>query len=95
MRAGRQSRSIGSATSEVLRTDELAPWRQPLLAASFYTEHGGRDVSDVDAAGFYWAADGSYDPFWWSGSGSRLAGTIATLGATGLHFGEVAPQSRA
>ena len=78
-----------------MRTDELAPWRQPLLAASFYTEHGGRDVSDVDAAGFYWAADGSYDPFWWSGSGSRLAGTIATLGATGLHFGEVAPQSRA
>jgi len=93
--AGWSSEQIDRLGDEVLRTDELAPWHQPLLAASFYTEHGGRDVPDVDAAGFYWAADGSFDPFWWSGSGSRLAGTSATLGATGLHFGEVAPQSRA
>ena len=54
--------------------------------------------SDGGAAGFYWGADGSRDPFWWSGwSGLRLAGTFATLGANGLHIHPpaLAPQSRA
>ena len=38
--------------------------------------------SDGGAAGFYWGADGSRDPFWWSGGGLRpLAATFATLGA--------------
>ena len=59
----------------------------------FYTVHG---ESDGGAAGFYWGADGSRDPFWWSGwSGLRLAGTFATLGANGLHIHPpaLAPQS--
>ena len=49
--------------------------------------------SDEGAAGFYWGADGSRDPFWWSGwSGLRLAGTFATLGANGLHIHQLAPR---
>ena len=49
--------------------------------------------SDGGAAGFYWGADGSRDPFWWSGwSGLRLAGTFATLGANGLHIHQLAPR---
>ena len=40
-----------------------------------------------------WGADGSRDPFWWSGwSGLRLAGTFATLGANGLHIHQLAPR---
>ena len=39
----------------------------------FCTVHG---ESDGGAAGFYWGADGSRDPFWWSGGGGlRLAAT--------------------
>ena len=52
--------------------------------------------SDGGAAGFYWGADGSRDPFWWSGwSGLRLAGTFATLGANGLHIHQLAPREPA
>jgi hypothetical protein len=40
----------------------------------FCTVHG---ESDGGAAGFYWGADGSRDPFWWSGGGGlRLAATF-------------------
>ena len=59
----------------------------------FCTVHG---ESDGGAAGFYWGADGSRDPFWWSGGGGlRLAATFATLGANGLHIHQLVPQSRA
>ena len=55
----------------------------------FCTVHG---ESDGGAAGFYWGADGSRDPFWWSGGGGlRLAATFATLGANGLHIHQLAP----
>jgi hypothetical protein len=44
----------------------------------------------------HWGADGSRDPFWWSGGGGlRLAATFATLGANGLHIHQLVPQSRA
>lgn len=56
------------------------------------TVHG---ESDVDAPGFYWAADGSRDPYWWSGYGFRMAGTFATLGANGLHIHQLSPQTPA
>ena len=56
------------------------------------TVHG---ESDVDAPGFYWAADGSRDPYWWSGYGFRMAGTSATLGANGLHIHQLSPQTPA
>ena len=49
----------------------------------------------MDVAGFYWAADRSYDPIWWSGSGFRLAGAYATLSDSGLHIQELVPLSRA
>ena len=59
----------------------------------FCTVHG---ESDGGAAGFYWGADGSRDPFWWRGGGGlRLAATFATLGANGLHIHQLVPQSRA
>ena len=56
------------------------------------TVHG---ESDVDAPGFYWAADDSRDPYWWSGYGFRMAGTFATLGANGLHIHQLSPQTPA
>ena len=64
--------------------------RRSSRVEGFCTVYG---ESDEGAAGFYWGADGSRDPFWWSGwSGLRLAGTFATLGANGLHIHQLAPR---
>ena len=56
------------------------------LSAGSAPHHREPGESDVDVAGFYWAADSSYDPFWWNGSGFRLAGAYATLSDSGLHI---------
>ena len=48
--------------------------RRSSRVEGFCTVYG---ESDEGAAGFYWGADGSRDPFWWSGGGGlRLAATF-------------------
>ena len=68
-----------------------AGWSAEEVEASC-TVHG---ESDVDAPGFYWTADDICDPFWWSGYGFRMAGTFATLCASGLHIDQLPPRTPA
>ena len=60
-----QERLMGELKRAVARWLMDAGWSSEQVEG-FYTVHG---ESDGGAAGFYWGADGSRDPFWWSGGG--------------------------